>query len=137
MKEQGSGSIINIASITSFVDLTGVTAYAAAKSAIMGLTRSLANEWASLGIRTNAIAPGFIPTDLNRQFLEGTERGRRILEKTPMGRFGSTDEISAAGVYLASPGASFVNGHTIVIDGGYLACGIGDTYAPWAQPDEA
>ena len=136
MKEQGSGSIINIASISSFVDLVEVTAYAAAKSAILGLTRSLANEWAKHGIRTNAIAPGFIPTDLNRKFLEGTERGRRIIENTPMERFGTADEISGAAVFLSSPAASFVNGHTLVVDGGYLACGIGDSYAPWARPDE-
>ncbi len=136
MKEQGSGSIINIASISSFVDLVEVTAYAAAKSAILGLTRSLANEWAKYGIRTNAIAPGFIPTDLNRKFLEGTERGRRILENTPMERFGTADEIAGAAVFLCSPAASFVNGHTLVVDGGYLACGIGDSFAPWARPDE-
>ena len=136
MKEQGSGSIINIASISSFVDLVEVTAYAAAKSAILGLTRSLANEWAKYGIRTNAIAPGFIPTDLNRKFLEGTERGRRILENTPMERFGTADEIAGAAVFLSSPAASFVNGHTLVVDGGYLACGIGDSFAPWARPDE-
>ncbi|MCH2585694.1 MAG: SDR family oxidoreductase, partial [Planctomycetes bacterium] len=99
-------------------------------------TRSLANEWAKDGIRTNAIAPGFIPTDLNRKFLEGTERGRRILENTPMERFGTADEIAGAAVFLSSPAASFVNGHTLVVDGGYLACGIGDSYAPWARPDE-
>ena len=136
MMEQGSGSIINIASISSFVDLVEVTAYAAAKSAILGLTRSLANEWAKHGIRTNAIAPGFIPTDLNRKFLEGTERGRRIIENTPMERFGTADEIAGAAVFLSSPAASFINGHTLVIDGGYLACGIGDSFAPWARPEE-
>ena len=136
MMEQGSGSIINIASISSFVDLVEVAAYAAAKSAILGLTRSLANEWAKHGIRTNAIAPGFIPTDLNRKFLEGTERGRRIIENTPMERFGTADEIAGAAVFLSSPAASFVNGHTLVVDGGYLACGIGDSFAPWARPDE-
>jgi len=135
MREQGSGSIINIASITSFVDLTEVAAYAAAKSAILGVTRSLANEWAKFGIRTNGIAPGFIPTDLNRKCLEATDRGRRSLEKTPMARFGTADEISGAGVFLASPAASFVNGQTIAVDGGYLACGIGDTFAPWATPE--
>jgi len=135
-REQHSGCIINIASISSFVDLTEVTSYAAAKNAVMGLTRSLANEWAKHGIRTNAIAPGFIPTDINRKMIENTDRGRRILEHTPMGRFGTSDEIAGAAVYLASPAANFVNGHTIVVDGGYLACGIGDSFAPWAQPDE-
>ncbi len=132
-REQHSGCIINIASISSFVDLVEVTAYAAAKNAVLGLTRSLANEWAKYGIRTNAIAPGFIPTDINRKMIENTDRGRRIIEHTPMGRFGKAEEVAGAAVYLASPAASFVNGHTIVVDGGYLACGIGDSVAPWTQ----
>lgn len=130
-REQNAGCIINIASISSYVSLTEVTAYACAKSAMMGLTASLANEWAKHGIRTNGIAPGFIPTDLNRKMIEGTDRGRRILEHTPMARFGTGDEIAGAAVYLASPAASFVNGVTIPVDGGYLASGIGDSVAPW------
>ncbi len=128
---QGSGCIINIASISSFVDLIEVAGYAAAKNAVLGLTRSLANEWATFGIRTNAIAPGFIPTDLNRHMIERTDRGRRIIEHTPMGRFGLPDEIAGAAVFLASPAAGFVNGHTIVVDGGFLACGIGSANATW------
>ena len=127
------GSIINIASISSYMSLTEVTAYASAKSAMMGLTRSLANEWAKYGIRTNGIAPGFVPTDINRKMIEGTDRGRRILEHTPMGRFGGGEEIAGAAVYLASPAGRFVNGITIPIDGGYLACGIGDSVAPWVH----
>ena len=131
-KKQSVGSIINIASISSYMSLTEVTAYACAKHAMMGLTQSLANEWAKHGIRTNGIAPGFIPTDINRKMIEGTDRGRRILEHTPMGRFGTGDEIAGAAVYLASPAASFVNGITIPVDGGYLASGIGDSVAPWS-----
>lgn len=137
MHEQHAGCIINIASISSFVDLVQVAAYAAAKSAVLGLTRSLANEWAKYGIRTNAIAPGFIPTDFNRKMIENTDRGRRILEHTPMGRFGTAEEIAGAAVYLASPAATFVNGHTLVVDGGYLACGIGNSFAPWAPDPNA
>lgn len=129
-REQHKGCIINIASMSSFVDLTRVGAYAASKNAVLGLTRSLANEWAKYGIRTNAIAPGFVPTDLNREMIEGTDRGRRILEHTPMARFGTTEEIAGAAVYLASPAASFVNGITLPVDGGYLASGIGDAVAP-------
>jgi NAD(P)-dependent dehydrogenase (short-subunit alcohol dehydrogenase family) len=132
-REQGSGCIINIASISSFVDLTQVAAYAASKNAVLGLTRSLANEWAVYGIRTNAIAPGFIPTELNRKMIEGTDRGRRILEHTPMARFGIADECAGAAVFLASPAARFVNGITLPVDGGYLASGISDAVAPWAQ----
>ncbi|HEX7010534.1 MAG TPA: glucose 1-dehydrogenase [Phycisphaeraceae bacterium] len=133
-REQHEGCIINLASISSFVDLIEVAAYAAAKNAVLGLTRSLANEWAKHGIRTNAIAPGFVPTDINRKMIENTDRGRRILEHTPMGRFGVAEEIAGGAVYLASPAGRFVNGHTLVIDGGYLACGIGDSVAPWTQP---
>lgn len=133
MREQHRGCVINLASISSFVDLVGVSAYAAAKNAVIGLTRSLANEWAKYGIRTNAIAPGFIPTDLNRKLIEGTDRGRRILERTPMGRFGTAEEIAGGAVYLASKAASFVNGHTLIIDGGYLATGVSDAVAPWGS----
>ena len=133
-REQHAGCIINLASISSFVDLIEVAAYAAAKNAILGLTRSLANEWAKHGIRTNAIAPGFVPTDINRKMIENTDRGRRILEHTPMGRFGTQEEIAGGAVYLASDAGKFVNGHTLVIDGGYLASGIGDSVAPWAAP---
>ena len=132
-REQHDGCIINIASISSYVSLTEVTAYACAKSAMMGLTHSLANEWAKYGIRTNGIAPGFIPTDLNRKIIEGTDRGRRILEHTPMERFGTQDECAGAAVYLASPAGKFVNGVTLPIDGGFLACGVGDSEAPWAS----
>lgn len=135
-REQHEGCIINLASISSFVDLVEVAAYAAAKNAILGLTRSLANEWAKYGIRTNAIAPGFIPTDINRKMIEGTDRGRRIIEHTPMARFGQGEEIAGAAVYLASRAGRFVNGHTLVVDGGYLASGIGDSVAPWG-PKEA
>ena len=130
-REQHSGCIINLASISSFVDLIEVTSYAAAKNAVVGLTKSLANEWAKHGIRTNAIAPGFIPTEINRKMIEGTDRGRRILEHTPYGRFGKPEEIAGGAVFLASPAASFVNGHILVMDGGYLASGIGDSVAPW------
>ncbi len=130
-REQHEGCIINIASISSYVDLIEVAAYASAKNAVLGLTRSLANEWAKYGIRTNAIAPGFFPTDLNRKMIEGTDRGRRIIEHTPFGRFGDGPELAGAAVYLASPAGRFVNGHTILVDGGYLACGIGDSNADW------
>jgi len=133
MREQHAGCIINVASISSFVGLTEVTAYASAKSAVLGLTRQLATEWAKFGIRTNAIAPGFIPTDLNKKFMVGSDRGRRIIERTPMARFGTADEIAGGAVYLASKAGAFVNGHTLVIDGGYLATGIGDSVAPWTQ----
>ncbi|MEM6751009.1 MAG: SDR family oxidoreductase [Planctomycetota bacterium] len=133
-REQHQGCVINLASIASFGALTEVTAYAMAKSAVLGLTRNLATEWAKHGVRCNAIAPGFIPTDLNRHLIEGTDRGRRVLERTPMGRFGTADEVAGAAVYLASPAASFVNGQTLVVDGGFLSCAVGEAEAPWAAP---
>lgn len=128
-REQHEGCIINLASLGSYADLVGVTGYTSAKSAVLGLTRALANEWAKYGIRTNAIAPGVIVTDLNRALVEGTDRGRRFLERTPMARFGKTEEIAGAAVYLASPAGAFVNGETISVDGGFLACGVGDSTA--------
>ena len=135
-REQHKGCFINIASVTSYMDLVGVLAYAMTKSGVMGLTRGLTNEWAKFGIRTNAIAPGFVPTDINRKMIEGTDRGRRILEHTPMERFGVAEEIAGAAVYLASDAASFTNGITMPIDGGYLGAGITDSFAPWAQSEE-
>jgi len=128
-REQHDGCIINLASLGSYVDLIEAAGYACAKNAVLGLTRSLGNEWAKYGIRTNAISPGVILTDLNRDFVEGTDRGRRILERTPMGRYGKGEEVAGAAVFLASPAASFVNGETIAVDGGFLACGIGDSSA--------
>ena len=137
VREQHTGCIINIASINSLVDMIEATAYAAAKNAVIGLTRSLANKWAKYGIRTNGIAPGFIPAALNRHLLKNTDRRRHVLEHTPMGRFGEPHELSGPAVFLASPATSFVNGHTLVVDGGYMACGVGDRFAPWAPDPNA
>lgn len=128
-REQHDGCIINLASLGSYADLIEAAGYTSAKNAVLGLTRALANEWAKYGIRTNAIAPGVIVTDLNRALVEGTDRGRRILEHTPMARFGKPEEIAGAAVFLASPAGSFVNGETLAVDGGFLACGVGDSTA--------
>ena len=124
MLERGQGRIINIASLNSFVALREVAAYAASKAAVASLTRSLAVEWSRLGVTVNAIAPGVFRTELNAALLDSTPRGQELLMRTPMGRFGRTEELVGAAVYLASDAASFVTGQTLVVDGGFLASGV-------------
>ena len=130
MIEAGNGgSIINICSVTSYMALSEVTSYAASKGALLALTRQLAVEWTQHGIRVNGIAPGFVPADQNRQILKSGDRGRRILENTPMERFGTPEEIAGAAVYLASPAGGFINGECIKIDGGFMVNGVSDAVA--------
>ncbi len=118
------GRIVNIASLSSFVAFHEVAAYGAAKAAVLSLTRSLGTEWAPNGVNVNAVVPGVFRTDLNAALLDGTERGRELLMRTPMGRFGRTDEVVGAAVFLASDAASFITGQSIVVDGGFLASGV-------------
>jgi NAD(P)-dependent dehydrogenase (short-subunit alcohol dehydrogenase family) len=124
MLERGYGRIINIASLNSFVALSEVAAYAASKAGVASLTRSLAVEWSKKGVTVNAVAPGVFRTDLNAQLLDSTPRGQELLMRTPMGRFGKTEELIGATVYLASDSASFVTGQILVVDGGFLASGV-------------
>jgi NAD(P)-dependent dehydrogenase (short-subunit alcohol dehydrogenase family) len=124
MIERGYGRIINIASLSSFVALYEVAAYAASKAAVASLTKSLAIEWSSKGVTVNAIAPGVFKTDLNTALLDGTDRGREFLLRTPMKRFGKVEELAGAAVFLASDAASFVNGEILAVDGGFLASGV-------------
>jgi NAD(P)-dependent dehydrogenase (short-subunit alcohol dehydrogenase family) len=123
MLARRSGRIITIASLSSFVGLLEVAAYVASKSAVAGLTRALAVEWAPSNVTVNAIAPGVFRTDLNTALLD-SPRGDEFLMRTPMKRFGEIGELVGAAVYLASDAASFVTGHVLVVDGGFLASGV-------------
>jgi NAD(P)-dependent dehydrogenase (short-subunit alcohol dehydrogenase family) len=123
MIARGGGSIITIASLSSYVGLFEVAAYCASKSAVAGLTRALAVEWAPHGVRVNAIAPGVYRTDLNTALLD-SPRGQEFLMRTPMRRFGQLHELVGAVVFLGSAAASFVTGQLIVVDGGFLASGV-------------
>jgi len=124
MLERGNGRIINIASLNSFVALHEVAAYAASKAGVASLTRSLAVEWSRRGVTVNAIAPGVFRTELNAGLLDSTPRGQELLMRTPMGRFGRTEELIGAALYLASDASSFVTGQVLVVDGGFLASGV-------------
>lgn len=124
MLQRGYGRIVNIASLSSFVGLFEVAAYAASKAAVASLTKSLAVEWGPKGVLVNAIAPGVFPTPLNAKLLDGTPRGQEFIMRTPLRRFGRTEELAGAAIFLASDAASFVNGEVLVVDGGFLASGV-------------
>jgi len=124
MIERRHGRIINIASLSSFAGWYEVAAYGASKTAVASLTKSLAVEWATHGVCVNAIVPGVFRTHLNAELLDGTPRGRELLMRTPMQRFGKVEELVGAAVFLASDAASFVTGHLLVVDGGFLASGV-------------
>ncbi len=124
MIEKRYGRIINIGSLSSLVGLYEVAAYGASKAAVASLTKTLAIEWAPSGVCVNALVPGVLRTDMNAALLDGTERGREFLLRTPMKRFGKLDELAGAAVFLASDAASFVTGHLLVVDGGIMASGV-------------
>ena len=124
MVARGYGRIINIGSLTSVVALYEVAAYGASKAAVASLTKSLAIEWARAGVCVNAILPGVFRTALNAGLLDGTQRGRELLMRTPMGRFGDVDDLVGAAIFLASESARFVTGQLLAVDGGFLASGV-------------
>lgn len=121
MLERGFGKIVNIASLLSFQGGIIVPAYAAAKGGVAQLTKALANEWAARGVQVNAIAPGYMATDLTEALQNDPTRSRQILERIPAGRWGSTEDVAGAAVFLASPASDYISGHVLVVDGGWLA----------------
>jgi NAD(P)-dependent dehydrogenase (short-subunit alcohol dehydrogenase family) len=123
MIERGRGRIVNVASLSSTLGFFEVAAYTASKAAVAGLTRALAVEWAPHGVTVNAIAPGVFLTALNT-FAVNTPRGEELRMRTPMGRFGRVEELVGATVFLASDAATFVTGHVLAVDGGFMASGV-------------
>ncbi|MFF0148644.1 2-deoxy-D-gluconate 3-dehydrogenase [Amycolatopsis sulphurea] len=121
MLERGSGVIVNLASMLSFTGGFTASAYAASKGAVAQFTKSVANEWAGRGVRVNAIAPGFISTEMNVALVADETRNRQILERIPAGRWGCAEDIAGAALFLASDAAGFVHGTVLPVDGGYLA----------------
>jgi len=118
--EQGSGKIVNIASLLSFQGGLNVPAYSAAKSGVAGLTKALANEWAKHNVNVNAIAPGYIATNNTAALQDDEIRNRQILERIPADRWGEPNDIAGAAVFLASAASDYVQGHILVVDGGWM-----------------
>jgi 2-deoxy-D-gluconate 3-dehydrogenase len=121
MLERGAGKIINIASLLSFSGGITVPAYTASKHAVAGLTKALANEWARHGVQVNAIAPGYFRTDNTQALQDDPERSRDISARIPAGRWGEPGDLAGAAVFLAAPASDYVNGHVVVVDGGWMA----------------
>ncbi|GGG08849.1 2-dehydro-3-deoxy-D-gluconate 5-dehydrogenase KduD [Paenibacillus abyssi] len=120
MIRQGSGKIINIASMLSFQGGITVPGYTASKHAVAGLTKALANEWASKGIQVNAIAPGYMSTDNTEALRDDPVRSKQILERIPAGRWGELQDMKGPAVFLASSAADYMNGHILCVDGGWM-----------------
>jgi len=120
LERGGGGKIVNIASLLAFQGGVTVPGYAAAKGGVAQLTKALANEWAAQGINVNAIAPGYMATDNTKALREDPVRTRQILERIPAGRWGTPDDLGGAVVFLASRASDYVNGHVLVVDGGWM-----------------
>ena len=121
MIEQGGGKIVNVASLLSFQGGITVPAYTASKSGVAGLTKAFANEWAKHNINVNAIAPGYMATNNTTALRADESRNRQILERIPAGRWGNADDLAGAAVFLSSPASDYLQGHLLVVDGGWMA----------------
>ena len=121
IKQGSGGKIINIASMLSFQGGIRVPSYTASKSAVLGVTRLLANEWAQYNINVNAIAPGYMATDNTKQLRDDEARSKEILDRIPAGRWGKPEDLQGTAVFLASSASDYINGYTIAVDGGWLA----------------
>lgn len=120
MMKQGKGKIVNIASLLSFQGGIIVPSYTASKSAVAGVTKALANEWAAHGINVNGIAPGYMATEMTEALQKSAERAPAILARIPQGRWGTPEDMKGAVVYLASEASDYLQGHIIVVDGGWM-----------------
>ncbi|MFE4040336.1 SDR family oxidoreductase [Priestia megaterium] len=120
MLKQGSGKIINMASLLSYQGGITVPAYAAAKGGVAQLTKALSNEWAAKGVNVNGIVPGYIATDMNEALINDETRSRQIIERIPAGRWGEADDFKGAVVFLASDASAYIHGHLLAVDGGWL-----------------
>ncbi|MED3884515.1 SDR family oxidoreductase [Priestia aryabhattai] len=120
MLKQGSGKIINMASLLSYQGGITVPAYAAAKGGVAQLTKALSNEWAAKGVNVNGIVPGYIATDMNEALINDETRSRQIIERIPAGRWGQADDFKGAVVFLASDASAYIHGHLLAVDGGWL-----------------
>lgn len=121
MVERGHGKIVSIASLLAFQGGIRVASYAASKHGVAGITKALANEWGPAGVQVNAIAPGYMATDNTTALREDPERSKAILDRIPAGRWGTPQDIAGAAVFLSSSAADYVNGHVLVVDGGWMA----------------
>ncbi|KAA0014644.1 2-dehydro-3-deoxy-D-gluconate 5-dehydrogenase KduD [Billgrantia pellis] len=121
LERKSPGRIVNIASMLSFQGGIRVPSYTASKSGVLGLTRLLANEWAAHGITVNAIAPGYMATDNTQPLRDDPQRSAEILGRIPAGRWGTPEDLAGAAIFLCSDASSYVNGHTLAVDGGWLA----------------
>jgi 2-deoxy-D-gluconate 3-dehydrogenase len=121
MMKRKSGKIINVASLLAFQGGILVPSYAASKAAVAQITKSMANEWAVQGLNINAIAPGYMATNNTKALREDPVRSKEILDRIPAGRWGSPSDLKGAAVFLASSASDYVNGHVLVVDGGWLS----------------